>query len=98
MRIPDRTSWTRVLIAGTEPNRPRGPLRPARSGSTVAPLRQRHHVRFMGRQTRWIDLLVAGLGPLPDADRCPQVLAGVLGVFRPVTIGYLESAASQQRS
>ena len=43
-------------------------------------------------------LLVAGLGPLPDADRRPQILAGVLGIVGPIEIGEFDAAAVDQRT
>src|SRR5262252_7604373 len=66
--------------------------------SPFVPSRQRHHDRRGGRQFRREHLLVAGLGPLPDADGRPQVLTGILRIAGPVEIRELNPAAVHQRA
>src|SRR2546428_13896514 len=82
MRMPEKTSCPSVVTAGL----------------TLAPRRQRHHGRWSRCEPFREDLLVAGLGPLSDADGGAQVLPGILRVIRPIEIGELDAAAVHQRA
>src|SRR5580692_2197777 len=96
IRRPEITSW---MIVFTGAFRRRGDARqPPGSESTLTPIRQRHHNRLLGCEFGRIDFLVARLGPLPDANRGPQILPSILGVVGPVEIGELDTAAIDQRS
>src|SRR5262245_8784525 len=101
MSRPERTSCPTVVIGpaqGAAATRgPRGNAA-AREGmaSALAPVRQRHHDRLGGRELLREDLVVAGLLPLPHADRGAQVLAGVLRIDRPIVVGELDAAAVRQ--
>src|SRR5271168_4196925 len=94
IRSPDITSWTIVFTRAF--HRPDAAVRPPDRVSTLAPVRERHHDRLMRGELRRIDFLVARLGPLPDADRGAQILAGILGIIRPVEISELDAAAVDQ--
>src|SRR5262245_48270950 len=100
MSIPERTSCPSVVIAQRLDGRDGtgGQRAPGAASLTLAPRRQGHHDWGRGRQFCWEDLLVAGLGPLPDPDRRPQVLAGILGIIGPVEICELDAAAVHQRA
>src|SRR2546423_2221927 len=87
MRMPERTSWPTVVIAGFYAQRDASPL---------VPRRQRHHDRLVRGERLREHLVVAVLLPLPDADRRAQVAAGVLRLGRPVVVGELDAAAVDQ--
>src|SRR6185437_14229742 len=96
IRRPEMTSWTIVLTCAfrrlSKARQPPGPE------STLAPVRERHHDWRMRCERSREDLLVAGLGPLPYADRGAQVLARILGIVGPIKISELDTAAVDQRS
>src|SRR5882757_6494100 len=66
--------------------------------SALVPARHRHLDRLVRRKARREHLLVTILRPLPDTDRCTQILACVLRIIRPVEVGELDAAAVDERS
>src|ERR1700721_3153971 len=95
IRSPEMTSWIIVFTCGFRP--PDEARHPPDRKSTLTPIRKRHHDQWLGGEFVRIDFLVAGLGPLPDADRGAQILAGILGIVGPVEIGELDAAAIDER-
>src|SRR6266566_8086755 len=87
MRMPEKTSWPTVVIAGSY-------ALPGRSA--LVPGRQRHHDRLVRGERLREHLVVAVLLPLPDADRRAQIAARVLRLRRPVVVGELDAAAVDQ--
>src|ERR1700753_1858750 len=58
----------------------------------------RHLGGFVGCEARRGDLFIAAFGPLPNTNRCAQILAGVLWVILPVKVGEFDAAAVDQRA
>src|SRR4051794_34015081 len=61
--------------------------------SALVPAGHRHLDRFIRRKARREHLLVTIIRPLPDTDRCTQILACILQIIRPVEVGELDAAA-----
>src|SRR5262245_23043831 len=97
MSRPEKTSCPTVVIGpaqdATATSGPRGTAAARGSmASALAPVRQRHHDRLGRRELLREDLVVAGLLPLPHADRGAQVLPCILRIDRPVVVGELDAA------
>src|SRR5262249_16252363 len=101
MSRPEKTSCPTVVIGpAQDAAATRGPRGNAAAregmGSARAPVRQGRPDRPGRRELLREDLVVAGLLPLPHADRGAQVLAGVLRIDRPIVVGELDAAAVRE--